>query len=104
MANANFHRGRNTKDTVTVVKERKKEEEEEDRAWAVLSSSSFTAEDPPLFPFGPLFLNYGVRILYLFIFPIPDAVCFVGVDLCVYKRRDVVYYKRSSLVFLYNAV
>jgi hypothetical protein len=28
LANANFHRGRNTKDTVTVVKERKKEEEE----------------------------------------------------------------------------
>jgi hypothetical protein len=50
-----------------------------------------------------------VRILYLFIFPIPDAICFVGVDLCVYKRRrrkkrDVVHCKRSSLVFLYTAV
>jgi hypothetical protein len=51
LANANFHRGRNTKDTVTVVKERKKEEEE-DRAWAVLSSS--TTEDPPLFSFWSL--------------------------------------------------
>jgi hypothetical protein len=28
-----------------------------------------------------------VRILYLFIFPIPDAVCFVGVDLCVHRRK-----------------
>ena len=38
----------------------------------------------PCFLFGlSLFLNYRVRILYLFIFPIPDAVCFVGVDLCV---------------------
>jgi hypothetical protein len=59
-----------------------------------------------LFPFGPLFLNYGVRILYLFI---SDAVCFVGVDLCVYKRRrrkrrDVVHCKTSSLVFLCTAV
>ena len=50
-----------------------------------------------------------MRILYLFIFPIPDAVCFVGVDLCVIKegeekRRDLVHCKTSSLVFLCTAV
>jgi hypothetical protein len=93
LANANFHRGRNTKDTVTAVKERKKE----DRAWAVLSSSSSTAEDPPYFLLGlSLFLNYGVRILYLFIFPIPDALCFVYVGFCVYERRRRISYSAKD--------
>ncbi len=94
-----------------VEEEEEEEEEEKDSAWMVFLSSS-TAEDPPLFSFWSLFLNYGVRILYLFIFPIPDAVCFGGVVLSVYKRRrrrrrrrrDVVYYKRSAMVFPYTAV
>ncbi len=38
----------------TDHEEEEEEEEEEDRAWAVLSSS-FTAEDPPLFSFWSFF-------------------------------------------------
>jgi hypothetical protein len=56
LANANFHRGRNTKDTVTVVKERKKERRR--RGGVGLVVVNFTAEDPPCWLWGlSLFLR-----------------------------------------------
>jgi hypothetical protein len=90
LANANFHRGRNTKDTVTVVKERKKEEEEEDRAWAVLSSSSSTAEDPPLFSFGPLsiFKLWSAHFIFIY-FSYSRCSLFCGCRfMCIEEEKE----------------
>jgi hypothetical protein len=82
LANANFHRGRNTKDTVTVVKERKKEEEE-----GLVLSSSTSLQKILLVCFGVFLYFYdyefGVRILYGFIFS--DVVHFVDDVSCVYE-------------------
>jgi hypothetical protein len=92
LAHANFHRGRNTKDTVTVVKERKKE----DRAWVVWSSS--TAEDPPLFSFWSLsiFKLWSAHFIFIY-FSYSRCSLFCGCRfMCVEEKEEEMSYNAKD--------